>query len=193
MRYRNNRGEDRAAPAGLCYAVCDNRDVSRSLYERAIIPPHKRREFIHGYVGKYLKELRFEDAAISVSTRPERIDGKMFRVPDFEFGRGQKLSVRGTPGASQVGLDGLGKKRVDLLRDPRAGFFVKERFRPQYFIVPQSVAESWGEQFLADLAREVDRFYPEGGGYKPEVITYRDRGPKTYRDQGKAILEAMQG
>jgi hypothetical protein len=193
VRYRNNRGEDRAAPAGLCYAVCDNRDVSRSLYERAIIPPHKRREFIHGYVGKYLKELRFEDAAISVSTRPERIDEKMFRVPDFEFGHGQTLSVRGTSGASQIGLDGLGKKRVDLLRDPRAGFFVKERFRPQYFIVPQSVAESWGVQFLADLTREVDRFYPEGGGYKPEVITYRDRGPKTYRDQGKAILEAMQG
>jgi hypothetical protein len=193
VRYRNNRGEDRAAPAGLCYAVCDNRDVSRTMYERSIIPPFKRREYTHDYVERYLKDLRFKGTTITVSTQPEHIEQKMFRVPDLEFGRGRKLSVRGTSGASQTGLDGLGKKRIDLLRDPAAGFFVKERFRPQYFIVPQSVAESWGEQFLADLTREIDKFYPEGGGYKPDVITYRDRGPKTYREQGKAILEAMQG
>src|SRR5262245_3392011 len=193
VRYRNNRGEDRVAPAGLCYAVCDNRDVSRSMYERAIIAPFKRREFTHAYVDRYLKSLRFKGAAITVSTQPELIEQKMFHVPDFEFGRGRKLSVRGTPGATHIGVDGLGKKRIDLLRDPSAGFYVKERFRPQYVIVPQSVAESWGEQFLGDLTREVDKFYPEGGGYKPQVITYRDRGPKTYREQGKAILEAMKG
>jgi hypothetical protein len=117
----------------------------------------------------------------------------MFRVPDLEFGRGRKISVRGTTSASHVSLDALGKKRIDFLRDPSAGFYVKERFRPQYFIIPQSVAESWGEQFLADLTREVDKFYPEGGGYKPALIAYRDRGPRTYREQGKAILEALKG
>lgn len=193
VRYRNNRGDDRAAPAGLCYAVCDNRDVSRSLYERSIIAPHRRREATDTYVERFLKELRFKDAVLSINTESERIEQKMFRVPDLEFGRGRKLSVRGTPGASQVSLDALGRKRIDLLRDPSAGFYVKERFRPQYFIAPQSIAESWGEQLLADLTREVDKFYPEGGGYKPVVITYRDRGPKTYREQGKAILEAIGG
>ena len=193
VRYRNNRGEDRAAPAGLCYPVCDNRDVGRSLYERSIIPPHKRREFTHDYVERYLKNLNFKSVAISVSPQPECIEQKMFRVPDLEFGRGRKISVRGTTGASHVSLDALGKKRIDFLRDPSAGFYVKERFRPQYFIIPQSVAESWGEQFLADLTREVDKFYPEGGGYKPGLIAYRDRGPRTYREQGKAILEALKG
>ena len=32
-----------------------------------------------------------------------------------------------------------------MLRDRHAGFYVKERFRRQYIILPQSVFESWGE------------------------------------------------
>jgi hypothetical protein len=77
------------------------------------------------------------------------------------------------------------------LKDSRAGFFVKEPFRRQYLMLPQSIAESWGGQYVADLKRTVDQLYPEGGGYKPEIMTYKDRAPRTYRDQGKAICEAV--
>lgn len=192
VRYRNNRGEDRAAPAGLCYMVCDNQEnVARTLYSRAIMPPHIRREQARRYVDQYLTKLSFNDMTLRVSPDAERVEQKFFRVPDSEFGNGCKLSVQGTPGASQVSLDNLGRKRIDLLRDDRAGFYVKDRFRRQYLILPQSVSESWGEQFVADLTRVVDDFYPDGGGYKPEIITYKDRGPRTYRDQGKAILDAI--
>jgi hypothetical protein len=192
VRYRNNRGEDRAAPAGLCYPVCDNQeDVGSRLHERSIMLPHIRRKHILGYVDDYLKVLRFNEITLRVGREAERIEQKFFAVPDFEFGNGRKLSVRGTPGAAQVGLDNLGRNRIDLLRDDRAGFYVKERFRRQYLILPQSVWESWGETYIDDLKRTVNGLYPEGGGYNPEVITYRDRGPRTYRDQGKAILEAM--
>jgi hypothetical protein len=189
IRYRNNRSEDRAAPSGLCYLVCDTQE--NVLHQGAILPPHIRREQSVQFVGEYLRELRFNDIAIRVSREPERIEQRFFRVPDFEFGNGRKLSVQGTPGASQVSLDNLGRKRVDLLRDNRAGFYVKDRFRRQYLILPQSVWESWGERFVADLKQAVDGLYPEGGGYKPEIITYKDRGPRTYRDQGKAILEVV--
>jgi hypothetical protein len=189
VRYRNNRGEDRAAPAGLCHVVCDNQD--NNLHERAIMPPHVRREKIRRYAGEYLKELRFKDICLKVSGEPERIEQKFLRVPDLEFGHGRRLSVQGTAGASQVGLDSLGRKRIDMLRDDRAGFYVKEKFRRQYLILPQSVWDSWGERFVADLTRAVDDLYPEGGGYRPEIITYKDRGPRTYRDQGKTILEAV--
>ena len=65
-----------------------------------------------------------------------------------------------------MGLDNLGRKRIDMLRDDRAGFYVKERFRRQYLILPQSVWESWGERFVGDLTRAVDDLYPEGGGYR---------------------------
>lgn len=189
VRYRNNRGEDRAAPAGLCYLVCDNQ--KNVLHERAILPPLVRREQIRRYVNEYLRDLRFNDIALHVSADAERIAQKFFGVPDLEFGNGRKLSVRGTPGASEVSLDNLGRKRIDLLRDSQAGFYVKERFRRQYLILPQSVWESWGERFVVDLTRTVDDLYRDGGGYRPEIMTYKDRGPRTYRDQGKAILDAV--
>lgn len=189
IRYRNNRGEDRAAPSGLCYLVGDTQESA--LHRGAILEPHVRREQASGFVGEYLTDLRFNDIAVRTSLEPERVEQKFFRVPDFEFGNGRKLSVQGTPGASPVGLDNLGRKRIELLRDNCAGFYVKDRFRRQYLILPQSVWESWGERFVGDLKQAVDNLYPEGGGYKPEIVIYKDRGPRTYRDQGKAILKAV--
>lgn len=193
LRYRNNRGEERAVAAGLCYPVCDNQEeVTRRLHERAIIPPHIRRDLTARYVSQYLTKLRFKEMTLRVDAEPERIRQQVFPVPDLEFGNGCTLSVRGTEGANQVSLDNLGRRRIDLLRRQEAGFYVKEPFRKQYLILPQSVAESWGTQFVNDLTRVVDELYPEGGGYKPEIVTYRDRGPRTYRDQGKAVLEALE-
>lgn len=189
IRYRNNRGEDRAAPSGLCSLVCDTQE--NALHQKAILPPHIRRRQSGHFVAEYLTNLRFNDIAIRVSNAPERIERKFFPIPDFEFGNGRRLSVQGTPGASQVGLDNLGRKRLDFLRDDQAGFYVKDKFRRQYLIVPQSVWESWGAQFVGDLKQAVDGLYPEGGGYNPDVIVYKDRSPRTYRDQGKAILNAV--
>jgi hypothetical protein len=189
VRYRNNRGEDRAAPAGLCYLVSDSQQSA--LHERAIMPPQARSDLTARYVGEYLSQLRFSELTLRVSGNPERIEPKLFPVPDVEFGNQQKLSVNGSQSSNQANLDNLGRRRIEMLRDVRAGFYVKERFRKQYVILPQSVAESWGERYLADLRQAVDTLYPSGGGYKPEVLTYKDRGPRTYRDQGRAILEVI--
>jgi hypothetical protein len=190
VRYRNNRGGDRAAPAGLCYPVCDSQ--GSALHERAIMPPHVRRELAARYVGEYLSELRFSTITLRVSTHAEKIEERLFSVPDLEFGNSQKISVKGTPNACQVAIENLGRTRVETLRDDRAGFYIKERFRKQYLILPQSVAESWGDRFVADLSHAVDDLYPSGAGYKPEVLTYKDRGPRTYRDQGRAILDVIE-
>ena len=193
LRYRNNRGEERTVAAGLCYPVCDNQqEITRRLHERAIIPPAIRRDLTARNVAQYLTTLRFKNTTLRVDTEPERIGQQVFPIPDLEFGNGCTLSVRGTQGANQVGLDNFGQRRIDLLRREEVGFYVKEPFRRQYLILPQSVAESWGTQFLRDLAQVVDELYPEGAGYEPEIVTYRDRGPRTYRDQGKAVLEALE-
>jgi hypothetical protein len=192
VRYRTHRGDTRTAAAGLCYPVCDNQEgVARWLHDKAIIPPEIRREVTRGYVERYLSKLQFKGKTLKLARNAERTERKQFAVPDLEFGGGRKLSVRGTLGATTTSLDDLGRRRIGLLRDSAAGFFVKETFRRQYLILPQSIAESWGSQFVADLKRAVDQLYPEGGGYKPELITYKDRGPRTYRDQGKAICETL--
>ena len=92
----------------------------------------------------------------------------MFLLPDFEFGNSRILSVRGTAGAQQVSLDNVGRTRAALLRDKDAGFYVRDRLDRQYLFLPQSVADSFGEQFVADLRRAVDDLYPQGGGYRPD-------------------------
>jgi hypothetical protein len=48
-------------------------------------------------------------------------------------------------------------------------------------------------QFARDLTYVVNELYPEGGGYDPDIVTYNDRRPRTYRDQGKAIVESLNG
>ena len=96
------------------------------------------------YVERYLSNLQFKGKVLKLARNAERTERRQFAVPDLEFGCGQKLSVLGTPGATVASLDDLGRKRINLLRDRKAGFFVKERFRRQYLILPQSIAESWG-------------------------------------------------
>ena len=111
----------------------------------------------------------------------------MFIIPDYEFGNSRIVSVRRTPNAQNVSLDAIGRTRAELLRDPDAGFYTRDRLERQYLVLPQSVADSYGKQFHADLTRVVDELYPQGGGYDPIVVTYNDWGPRTFVEQGNAI------
>ncbi len=86
----------------------------------------------------------------------------------------------------------IGRTRAELLRDLGAGFYSRDRLDRQYLFLPQSVADSWGGEFLTDLKRVVDELYPQGGGYDPIVVPYNDRGPKTFVDQGNAIRAAAE-
>lgn len=123
VRYRTHRGDTRTAAAGLCYLVCDNQEgVARWLHEKAIIPPEIRREVTRGYVERYLSNLQFKGKALKLARNAERTERKQFTVPDLEFGRGRRLTVRGTSGATAASLDDLGRRRTGLLRDSAAGF-----------------------------------------------------------------------
>ncbi len=73
-----------------------------------------------------------------------------------------------------------------------AGMYVRERFDRQYLLLPQTVGDSFGSVFVEDLQKAVDRLYPEGGGYRPEVIYYPDRGFRSYIEQGKVILKTVE-
>lgn len=189
--YLSNQGESRSAPAGLCYPVFDtNGDEARRHHGGTILKPHERREKIRRYASQYLQSLKFGDTVVRVASEPARIPQKIFALPDFEFGNSRILSVRGSAGAQQVALDNVGRTRAALLKDRDAGFYVRERLERQYLFLPQSVADSYGHQFIADLRRTVDELYPHGGGYDPIVVPYADRGPKTFVEQGNAVLAA---
>ncbi len=192
VHYLTNRSETRSAPAGLCFPVHDTQGEGGNGHRESILRPHERREMIRRFVAQFLVNLKFGDAKLNVATEACAIPHKLFQIPDYEFGNGRILSVRGTPGAQQVSLDSIGRTRAGLLRDHDAGFYSNDRLDRQYLFLPQSVEDGFGSQFRTDLKRTVEELYPKGGGYNPILVPYDDRRPRTFVEQGKAILEAAE-
>jgi len=190
--YKNNKGEDRSAPTGLCYPTYDTEDERvAKLHKKSKLPPHIRRRRISEVVKTYLTDLKFGKERINIDTRPLTAPQKMFQVPDLEFGNNHILSVRGTEGAQHVSLDKLGESRLELLMDPEAGPYATDSLARQYIILPESIASNMGTAFLENLGNAVDQLYARGGRYEPILITYNDQGPKNFLAQGRAILEAV--
>jgi hypothetical protein len=193
LLYKNNRGEDRAAPSALCYPVHSTHDEGLGgQHGGRTLAPTQRRQLIAGFVNRYLSQLRFGSMQVVVSKTPVSALPRMFVVPDLMFGHSRVLSVRGTPGAQHVGLDALGRARLALIKDKTTGFYCQDPFDRQYLVLPQSVFDSFGQRLLADLRAAVDSFSPPSPGYQPVIVTYDDRGPRTFSHQGNAILRAIQ-
>lgn len=192
ITYLDQRKNELGAPASLCYQVYGAHDRGmEQLHRKSLIPPHARRPMTLDFVRQYLTRLRFGSTHLQVNAEPIRAQARMFNVPDFKFGHGTVLSVRGTKGAQHVSLDKLGVTRAALLKDPRSGFYQTEPLDRQYFILPQSVLDSYGTRYLADQRAAVDELYPQEVGYDPEIVSYNDRVKRTFAHQGNAILDAV--
>lgn len=190
--YKDNRGENRAAPSALCYPVLGADDKAVGKYHnKTILPPHKRKEAIHNFANHYLRNLSFANYSLNVSSKSIQVPQRMFIVPDLKFGNEITLSLKGTNNAQQVSLDSLGTARLDLLKSREAGAYRKNRLDRQYLILPKSVADSYGQAFTSDLKSSVKNLYPEGE-YDPIELTYDDSGPRTLVSQGKAIKEMLE-
>ena len=77
-----------------------------------------------------------------------------------------------------------------MMRDRDAGFFVNEPLDRQYLFLPQTVQDSFGTQYVRDLSAAAGELAQNPSAYKPVIIPYNDRGPRTFVHQGRAILEA---
>jgi hypothetical protein len=100
------------------------------------------------------------------------------------------LSARGTRGAVQANLPDFGNRRLRLLKDHTAGFYESTPLDRQYLVLPRSVFDTFGEQFIKDLSETVDEFFPQTDGYKPVVLSYDDRGQRTFVGQALAVRAA---
>lgn len=194
LSYSNNRNEERRIPAGLCYRVLDTDDpLVGKLHELSIIPPFQRRRKAHVVRRNYLSKLNYGGVKLEVSETPIPVEKKGFNFPDQEFGNGAILSVTGTPGAQLVAITEVGRQRKMLLRSNEGGCYVNRPFERQYVVLPESIANSFGQtHFLKDLKREVDRIHPTKGGWQPEVITYNDRNTKKSMELAIEILAQLQ-
>lgn len=192
LGYKNNRSEQRGAPAALCYRVYNSSDrIMKKLHRQSILTPEERRRLIHSFVRDYLKSLKFGNTEMRISDRALSAPSRKFFVPDFEYADSHILSVRGTEDAQHVSLDNLGDVRLSLLKDG-PGFFDRSALRHHYLLLPLSVSMTYGETFTKDLKEAVDRFFPQETGYEPEVVVYDDRCEKIWPEQAAAIKSAAE-
>lgn len=191
--YHNNRGEERGAPAALCYLVYRTRDREmKKLHRFSIMEPQARRELIHKYVREHLGSLKFGDTRLRVSDRPLLAPARKFLVPDYEFGNSHVLSVRGTSGAQHVSLDNLGETRLALLKRRGPGFYKNDPLDRQYLFLPRSVCYTYGDGLVDFLKEVVDDLFPQEEGYSPKIVPYDDTVAKIWPAQAAAIKKAAE-
>ena len=189
--YLNNRGAELAAPAPLCYPVFRTNSAEvAGQHRRTILPPHQRRNQTRAFVDRYLRARQFGNAHVRVSTEPLRVAHQGFKLPDLAFGKNTVLSARGTRGAVQAKLNDFGRRRLELLRNQTVGFYESAPLDRQYLVLPESIYDTIGAQFIEDLSNAVEEFFPQPGGYKPSIVPYADRGQRTFVRQALAVRAA---
>ena len=91
------------------------------------------------------------------------------------------------------GIREYARRRLALLDDRKAGFFEQSPLARQHFVVPKSIYNSSGPQFLAELKAQMASLYPNPAGYEPEVIVYDDlTGSRDFVRQSRAIKSALE-
>lgn len=188
--YQNNTGHDRNAPTPLCYQVCGTHEIETRQHSQSLPSPEMRRAQTMEYAAKYLQALQFGEIVLQLDAKPVTVPQQIFAVPDLSFGKSKMLSVTGKAGMIPVSLETLGKKRLELLKDRTVGFYTTDPLLRQYFVLPQSVLDTFGPKFLAELKQEVDELFPYGS-YEPIVIPYDDSGRRSIQGQGRAILQVL--
>lgn len=188
--YPNYQGGERAAPASLCFPIIGSAELGR-LHAATLLDPQNRRPKIATYAKKYLDGIKLDGVTVKLADQGQRGPKKIFQVPDIELGCGKRLSVRQTPGALSVDINDLGKRRAALLRDHHYGVYQNDPLDYQVIIMPRSVRDSFGDQFLRQLASEVDSYLRKSNSYQPDIIVYNDTGKRRFALQAQAILEAV--
>jgi len=192
--YYTSLGEPRNVPSGLCRLTYGtNHPEVRPFHSKTIKPPHIRRSEIQFIVNKYLRNISFGSTKIILSDNPLIADVKIIDIPDLEFGNNKILSVRGRKNSIKTSLEEFPLKKKELLYSRDAGLFVKRHFYRQYFIMPKSIYESFGQKFIEDIMEEAQRLCPkeEGMVYSPIVIPYNDSVQKSVCNLAREIMRAV--
>lgn len=192
--YRTNGPDQRSAPAALCHLVEDTHgDVGARHQPETVIEPADRHRQINSIVRRFLHSIEVAGATLCVAERGGRANGKEFSVPTLGFGNGTTLSLKQEATGYVDALRQYGRQRLTLLDDKSAGFFEQSTLGRQHLVIPKSIANSSGPQFLEDLKAQVASLYPNGAGYDPELIVYDDlTGSRDFVGQSRSIKAAME-
>ena len=193
--YRTNGPEQRSAPSALCYLVEDTHSRGGARHQReTVIDPSDRHRQINRLVKMFLRRVPVDNVVLSVSKQAGHTRMKPLSVPALRFGNDKTLSFDMRERNTGFALKNYGRSRLMLLTNKDAGFFKQSPLDRQYLVLPKSVENSYGSQFIKDLKKQVDNLYPNGDGYNPEVVVYDDLNiRRDFVGQSRAIKEVLEG
>lgn len=191
--YRTNGPEQRSAPAALCHPVEDTQGQQGAKYHpRTVIAPDERYRKINRVRETFLKRIPVGPATLSVSDRAGLVKAGPFSLPSLRFGNNVTLPFVRNGSDTPDAIEEYGRSRLTLLRNDNAGFFEQSLLDRQYLVLPKSVQNSYGSQFLGDLKSQMKSLYPKGGDYDPEIVVYDDlTGRRDFACQARAIEKAV--
>lgn len=188
--FSNAQNQDRAAPTNLLYPVLDSEEL-RGAHAATLIEPKERMQRSRRSVARYLDRLEIDGVQLLLADQGARMRTRNFSVPDLRFGQNKTLSVRRSSGSHSCQLQEWGQRRLHMLESEEAGIYSNDPLARQYAILPRSVMDTYGEQFLKDLDRQVRRLYAGRHSYRPDIIVYDDTGNRRLARQAEYILEAI--
>ncbi|KCZ52627.1 argonaute/piwi family protein [Hyphomonas pacifica] len=190
LTYRgSDSAEVKAAPAELCFPIVDTHSKRGARHQRrSIQAPHIRRSKAYRFKQRFLRDIKIGNAVLSVADQPAALKTRPIDLPELQFGSNRILY--GTDrGGDRIDLRQYAKNRRTLLERADVGFFETSPLEPQCLVLPKSVMNAWGNEFVRDLTAEVKRLHPTGN-YKPTVIAFDDVSATVdARSQAEAIFK----
>lgn len=191
--YYNFEGDPKNVPSGLCREILPtNHPEVENIHDVSIKNPDERQERIEVVFDSYFQDLEFNSTPIEWSEKPVTKNDDNFYAPDLEFGNNTVLSTRGTNGAVKSNFHDFPEKKKELMYSNKAGMYETKQFDRQFFILPESIYNSFGQRFVEDLKQEVHKYIPREITYSPTIIPYDDSVQKSIPNLGTKILEAVE-
>jgi hypothetical protein len=178
----------------LCKLTLSTNDAeTSSLHRISILSPRERLRRTIGIVERYFQGAELAGQPIRVAPQPREIERRVFPVPAQRFGHDRVLEVRsdGAGNPDAVRLERLGRRRLELLLDPRAGPLDASPAHAQYVLQPLSLPRDINENFFHRLVEMMQRVSGRAD-YQAERVIYDDQDATSLVKQVRAIKAALQ-
>jgi hypothetical protein len=194
ITYKTKLGAVKRMPSALCrLTFTTNHPAIRRYHSKTIMSPYKRKWMIEYIVSNYLSKWLFEGIPIKLASHMLKVDTQMLVPPDIEFGGGKILSFSNELGKIHTSIEDFGSSKWRLLHSTDAGFFVKKSIGRQYIILPKSMYDTFGKQYIEDIKARFKMLYSPDGSikYDPIIITYNDAVRQSIPTLGNEIIQSV--
>ena len=176
--------------AALAKLMLGNDDPrSRAAQRAATRAPVERFSFTREIAERFFQGASFRGVRVRVAAHAASRQLRTFRYPSLEFGQGKQLVVGHNRERGEIAVNDLGRRRLELLSDPEAGFAVSGAFDHQFLLVPTTLKRDIAENFKTRLEATVRQFCQSP--YRLDSILFDDRRARTLKDQVDAVIAAV--